>query len=205
MNDFKSEFLKRAPQRLLTTAPQGYDRSDDDMNALARMIPDDVITRPAAVLVPIIERASGLSVLLTKRPAHMKSHPGQIAFPGGRLEQGETALDAALRETEEETGLDRSFVKPLGFLDGYLTVTAFIITPVVAMVREGFTIRPHAGEVDEVFEVPLVFLMSAENCRRDSRDYKGVDRRYYAFQFESRYIWGATAGIIKNMQDKLYG
>ncbi len=205
MNGFSfNEFRERAGARLLAAAPDGWDRSDDDMNARARMIPDGVVTRPAAVLVPIVCRENP-TILLTQRTAHLTKHAGQIAFPGGRLDDGETALDAALRETEEETGLHRDFVEPVGFLDGYLTVTGYVVTPVVAWVREGFEVKPQATEVDEVFEVPLDFLMNRDNLRIDQREFKGVQRHYYVYPFQNRYIWGATAGMLKNLSDRLYG
>jgi 8-oxo-dGTP pyrophosphatase MutT (NUDIX family) len=199
------DFKARAARHLLADAPASWNRSDDDMNARARMIPENVVTRPASVLVPIIMRASGPTVLLTQRTEHLSKHAGQIAFPGGRREEGETALAAALRETEEETGLHRDFIQPLGFLDGYLTVTHFVITPVVALVREGFTLTPDVNEVADIFEVPLTFLMHQDNCQLQSREFRGISRHYYAYPFGNRYIWGATAGIIRNMGERLYG
>jgi 8-oxo-dGTP pyrophosphatase MutT (NUDIX family) len=114
-------------------------------------------------------------------------------------------MDAALRETEEETGISRTFVQPLGYLDGYLTVTQYVITPVVALLREGFTLTPDANEVADVFEVPLAFLMERANCERHSREFRGLTRHYYVYPYENRYIWGATAGMIRNMGDRLYG
>lgn len=199
------DFLARAGRHLLPQAPATWDRSDDDMNAKARMIPEGVSPRQASVLVPVVARPQGLAMLLTQRTEHLSKHAGQIAFPGGRREEGETALDAALRETEEETGISRTFVQPLGYLDGYLTVTQYVITPVVALLREGFTLTPDANEVADVFEVPLAFLMERANCERHSREFRGLTRHYYVYPYENRYIWGATAGMIRNMGDRLYG
>jgi 8-oxo-dGTP pyrophosphatase MutT (NUDIX family) len=199
-----AEFRSRAARGLLTDAPPDWNRSDDDMNLRAKMIPDGIVPKPASVLIGIIDRPAGPTLLLTQRTAHLSKHAGQIAFPGGRRDEGETAVHAALRETEEETGLDRNFVEVVGFLDGYLTVTGYVITPVVALVREGFTITPHAHEVDEVFEVPLSFLMNRDNLRLDSREFKGVQRHYYVYPYKDRYIWGATAGMLKNLCDRLY-
>jgi 8-oxo-dGTP pyrophosphatase MutT (NUDIX family) len=199
-----AEFRELSASRLLSAAPESWNRSDDDMNERARMIPDGVVTRAAAVLVPVICRADEATVLLTQRTATMSKHASQIAFPGGRLDDGETALDAALRETEEETGLSRNYISPIGYLDGYLTVTGFVVTPVVALVAEGFDLAPNANEVDEVFEVPLSFLMDRSNLRLDAREFKGVQRHYYVYPYKDRYIWGATAGMLKNLCDRVY-
>ncbi len=174
------------------------------MNTRSRLLPENLKPMPAAVLVPIINRASGLSVLLTQRTETLSKHPGQIAFPGGRIDPNETALDAALREAEEEVALHRNFIEPLGFLDGYLTVTGYLVKPVVALVREGHVISKQVDEVADVFEVPLDFLMDMSNLRIDSREFKGIQRHYYAFSFGESYIWGATAGMIKSLHDRIY-
>jgi 8-oxo-dGTP pyrophosphatase MutT (NUDIX family) len=169
------------------------------------LIPEGVVPKAAAVLVPIVKRPDGPTVLLTQRHSGLAKHAGQIAFPGGRMDEGETAIDAALRETEEETGLARSFVSPLGYLDGFLTVTQYLVTPVVALVEEGFALQPQPSEVDDIFEVPLAFLMNPGNRQTQSRDWKGLTRHFYVYPFGERYIWGATAGMIKNLHDRLYG
>ena len=194
-----------AAVRLLQAAPETWNRSDDDMNLKARMIPDGVKPKPAAVLVPIVQRGDELSVILTRRTADLSTHAGQIAFPGGRCDDGETSLAAALREAQEETGLASSFIEPLGFLDGYLTVTGYMVAPVVALVRDGFVLTPAPREVDEVFEVPFAFLMNAQNRETHARDWQGHKRKYYAYPYGDRYIWGATAGMIKNLDDRLNG
>jgi 8-oxo-dGTP pyrophosphatase MutT (NUDIX family) len=198
------EFKARARAGLLAEPAAGWNRSDDDMNDRARMIPDGVVTKPAAVLVPIVLREEGPTVLLTQRHAYLSKHAGQIAFPGGRMDEGETALSAALREAQEETGLEPSYVLPLGYLDGYLTITQYIVTPVVALVREGFSLQAAAQEVDEIFEVPLSFLMDPANRQIQSREWKGMTRHFYVYPHGERYIWGATAGMIKNLHDRLY-
>jgi 8-oxo-dGTP pyrophosphatase MutT (NUDIX family) len=199
-----SDFQARAKSCLLPEQPKGWNRSDDDMNDRARMIPDGVVTKPAAVLVPIVLRESGATVLLTQRHADLSQHAGQIAFPGGRMDTGETALQAALRETFEETGLATEFISPLGYLDGYLTITQYVVTPVVALVREGFSLQAAPQEVDDIFEVPLSFLMDPANRQTQSREWKGMTRHFYVYPHGERYIWGATAGMIKNLHDRLY-
>ncbi len=160
--------------------------------------------RPAAVLVPIVLRET-LTVLFTQRSEDMPSHPGQISFPGGKVEAGDAdALDCALREAQEEIGLTRDHVEPLGYLDSYRTGTGFLITPAVALMRPGFTMALAAGEVAEVFEVPLAFLMDEANHRKAAREWRGRQRSYYAMPYGGRYIWGATAGMLKNMHQRLF-
>ena len=201
----KPQFLTRAASRLLATPPPSWNTSDDDMNLKARMIPDGIKPKLAAVLVPVVCRGDELTVLLTQRTEHLSKHAGQIAFPGGRRDEGESPLDAALRETREETGLSADFVQPLGYLDGYLTVTGYLVNPVVALVQDGFSLQAQEGEVADIFEVPLSFLMQPKNRETHSREWQGLTRRYYAYPYENRYIWGATAGMIKNLGDRLYG
>ncbi|MDF1686647.1 MAG: CoA pyrophosphatase [Parvibaculaceae bacterium] len=161
--------------------------------------------RLAAVLVPIVERKEGPTVLLTRRADHLNSHSGQVAFPGGKVEPGESLLNAALREAEEEVGLDRSFVDVQGYLDVYETGSGFRILPVVSFVKPGFTLQADANEVADIFEVPLAFLMNPENQKRHSVFWRGKDRAYYAMTYDGFYIWGATAGMLKNMSDRLGG
>ncbi len=161
--------------------------------------------RPAAVLVPVVAR-DDLAILLTERTPHLVAHAGQIAFPGGKPDPSDSGpVETALREAEEEIGLARTFVEPLGFLDVYRTGTGFAVTPVVALVHPGFAVVPNANEVAAVFEVPLAFLMDPANHRIDAHTLGGRDRRFYAMPFGERYIWGATAGILRNMHDKLFG
>jgi 8-oxo-dGTP pyrophosphatase MutT (NUDIX family) len=199
------EFRRRAKERLLAEPPLLPSRSDNDLNALAPIVQEGIKPKPAAVLVPVIQRLPELTVLLTLRTEHLKRHSGQVAFPGGRIdEEDRDAITAALRETHEETGLSAGFIEPLGYLDGYLTGTGFFVTPVVAMVRPGFEVVPDPHEVAAVFEVPLRFLMTPGNHFRHSREWQGRERFYYAMPYEDRYIWGITAGMIKNLYDRMY-
>jgi 8-oxo-dGTP pyrophosphatase MutT (NUDIX family) len=194
-------FCLRAAQVLRADAPDTWDHSDDEMNSKARMIPEGIVPKPAAVLVGVMDNA-GPSVLLTQRKATLSKHGGQIAFPGGRLDAGETPLQAALRETEEETGLDRRYIEPLGYLDGYLTVTGYFVVPVVARILPGYTFTPQVDEVDDIFDVPLPFLLDPKNRETQSRVWNNMTRHYYVYPYQERYIWGATAGILKNLSDR---
>jgi 8-oxo-dGTP pyrophosphatase MutT (NUDIX family) len=196
------DFEAQARSVLRAEAPDTWVHSDDDMNVEARMIADGLVPKAAAVLVGVMDRGEGLRLLLTQRKATLSNHAGQIAFPGGRIDEGETPLQAALREAEEETGLDRAFVEPLGYLDGYLTVTGYFVVPVVARISLGHTLTPQEAEVDEIFDVPLSFLLDPANCKIDGRDWKGLQRQYYVYPYQQRYIWGATAGMIKNLSDR---
>lgn len=155
---------------------------------------------PAAVLIPLVQRAEGLTILLTTRTAHLSSHAGQISFPGGRSEVFDASpVDTALRETEEEVGLARSHIEVLGSLPDYLTGTGFRVTPVVGLVTPPFALRADPGEVAEVFEVPLAFLMNGLNHQRLSVELPGGRRSFYAMPYERFYIWGATAGMLRNL------
>src|SRR5436190_21985631 len=170
----EAEIRRRAVKGLLHEVPLKHERSDDDMNKVAPIIPAGVKAKPAAVLVPIVLREPEVTVLLTQRTDHLSSHGGQVAFPGGRIDaDDEDAVAAALREAEEETGLARAFVEPLGFLDRYLTGTAYQVVPVVALVRPGFPVTPQESEVSAVLEVPLRFLMTPENHETHWPDGRG--------------------------------
>mgnify|MGYP001577837423 FL=1 len=160
--------------------------------------------RPAAVLVPIVLREEGLTVLFTRRTDHLAHHAGQISFPGGHIEEGDPEpAAAALRETEEEVGLDRRHVRVIGRLDRYVTRTGFDVTPVVGLVTPPFAVTPDPTEVAEVFEVPLAFLLDPANHKRMSRDVEGVARHFYAVPYGDYFIWGATAGMVMNLYEFL--
>ncbi len=160
--------------------------------------------RRAAVLCPLIRREGGLNVMLTLRSAHLKVHAGQISFPGGKIDPQDTSpLAAALREAEEEIGLSSDRVDILGALDPYDTSTGFVVTPFIGMIDAGFTPVPSEGEVAEVFEVPFDFLMNPDNHERIERMHQGRKRRYYQMTYGPYRIWGATAGMLRNLSDRL--
>ncbi|MBL6947640.1 MAG: CoA pyrophosphatase [Rhodospirillales bacterium] len=176
-------------------------RGDHDLNP--GMEPGTDLT-PAAVLIGLVNHPGGLSVLLTQRTDHLHHHPGQISFPGGHTDPGDTTPeDTALRETEEEVGLDPRRVEPVGRLGQYVTRTGFSITPVVAFIEPPFEVRPDPFEVDDVFEVPLAFLLDPANHERHSREIRGQIREFHAMPYEEYYIWGATAGMLVNLYEVL--
>jgi 8-oxo-dGTP pyrophosphatase MutT (NUDIX family) len=160
--------------------------------------------KAAAVLVPVVAHPNETTVLLTQRAVGLRAHSGQIAFPGGRLDDGESVLEAALREAEEEIGLAPGDVRPLGYLDAYLSGTGYLVRPVVALVSPGAQLSLNDHEVTETFEVPLGFLMDPSRHAIHEREWGGRLRRYYAIPFGERYIWGVTAGIIRNLYERLY-
>ncbi|MCO6178928.1 CoA pyrophosphatase [Ciceribacter sp. RN22] len=162
--------------------------------------------KDAAVLVPVVDDGDdGAKVILTQRTTRLRKHSGQIAFPGGGIDETDVSPEeAALREAQEEIGLDPAYVETVGRLPQYLSATGFRIFPVLSVVRRGFTITPNPHEVESVFEVPLSFLMNPENHQRDSRDWRGIVRHYYVMPYAERYIWGITAGIIRTLYERLY-
>ena len=177
--------------------------SDFDLNETMER-PERTL-RPAAVLIAVMERPEGPTVLMTRRSDSLASHTGQIAFPGGRLDPGETAVEAALREAWEEVGLDPELVEVLGVGDGYETGTGFAVTPVVGWLKAEPTLKPSPAEVAEVFEAPWSFLMDTANHRRDYYDRDGQPRRWFwAMPYREHYIWGVTAGILRRLCDRLY-
>ena len=179
-------------------------RSDFDLNP--EMAPLAETLTPAAVLVPIVQRAEGFSILLTRRADTLRRHTGQIALPGGRMDPGETPWDTALRETEEEIGLGRHLVEIAGLSTPYRTGTGYLITPVVGFVTPPFELTPNPQEVADIFETPFGFLMDPANHERRYYDQPGGERRwFYAMTYEERMIWGATAGVLRALYDRLYG
>ena len=164
----------------------------------------ELIARPAAVLVPLVQRDEGLHVILTRRTDHLSDHAGQISFPGGRQEDHDNTLEeTALRETEEEIGLARVHIELVGRLDDYYTVTGYQVTPVVGLITPPFDLAPDAHEVAEVFEVPMEFILEPRNQKLQTVTFEGVKRRYFAIPYREYYIWGATAGMLVNFSEVL--
>lgn len=201
------DFLTLAAERLRPEPPQMEDalsnpRGDHSLDDVPLAYP--LTPKPAAVLVPVVMREEP-ALLLTERSAALRQHSGQIAFPGGRVDPTDASiLDAACREAQEEIGLDSRFISPLGYLDAYLSTTNYLVIPVVARVSPSYTLNLNPHEVADTFEVPLGFLMDPERHELHSREWKGRLRRYYAMPYEGRYIWGVTAGIIRNLYERLY-
>lgn len=205
------EFFRRSRERLNFDVPPGLTDAavlaptgDFGTDAMLQIIAKERPVRPAAVLVPIVERDVPM-VLLTKRAEHLNEHAGQVSFPGGKIDPTDRSpLDAALREAHEEVGLERNFIEPIGYLDLYATGLGFRILPTLARVKPGFELHVNAGEVDDAFEVPLAFLMNPENHQIHSREFRGAERSFYAMPFAERYIWGATAGILRVLYERIY-
>ncbi|KAF0231399.1 MAG: hypothetical protein FD175_700 [Beijerinckiaceae bacterium] len=158
--------------------------------------------KPAAILYPVVARPEGLSILLTERAGHLKTHAGQVAFPGGRIEAGESALEAALREAEEEIGLARQHVAPVGFLPPYYSGTGFRVQPLVALIDPAVMLTPDPSEVARIFEVPLDHAMNLAHYRQSTIYFRGRERIFYILDHEAAYIWGVTAGIMRSFAER---
>jgi 8-oxo-dGTP pyrophosphatase MutT (NUDIX family) len=206
-----ASFYDRARSRLSFDVPPGLvdpniipESGDPGTDRMLEIIAREQPVRPAAVLIPVVDHEEP-TVLLTQRSAHLNEHAGQIAFPGGKIDSTDRSpLDAALREAWEEVGLDRSFVDPIGYLGLYGTGFGFRILPTVARVKPGFKLTINHSEVDDAFEVPLSFLMNPANHQLHSKEFRGMERSYYAMPFAERYIWGATAGILRVLYERIY-
>ena len=206
-----TEFYDRALARLSFDVPKGLidpnvvpESGDPGTDRMLEIIAREQPVRPAAVLIPVVDHEEP-TVLLTQRSPHLSEHAGQIAFPGGKIDATDKSpRDAALREAWEEVGLDRSFIDPIGYLDVYGTGFGFRILPTVARVKPGFKLTINHSEVDDAFEVPLAFLMNPTNHQIHSKDFRGIERSYYAMPFAERYIWGATAGILRVLYERIY-
>lgn len=207
MENYRQKLVQRlepqAPgvEEMLTRARTSGDR---DMDPFWVDPPDRAPLRAAAVLVPIVEHAHGPHLLLTRRADHLGEHSGQVAFPGGKIDKGETVAEAALREAEEEVGLERRFVEIIGYLDPYETGTGFRIVPAIALVQPGFTLTINRDEVADAFEVPLDFLMNEANHERHSAEWRGRKREFYAMPYNGHNIWGATAGMIRILYEQVF-
>ncbi len=181
----------------------GRETSDYDLNP-DTVLAEGRVLRRAGVLVPLMPGRRGVEVILTKRSSRLKHHPGQIAFPGGKVDEGDAdPVAAALREAEEEIGLPRRTVEVIGTMNAHETVTGFIVTPVFGRIRDVFTPIPEVGEVDEVFSVPLAHVANPENFRIEGRQWRGQIRRYFVVPYGPYYIWGATARILKALADRM--
>ncbi|QNL18142.1 CoA pyrophosphatase [Hyphobacterium sp. CCMP332] len=187
------------PDRPANTAARG----DGDLDG--RIIPSGAQLNQAAVLAPLILHDGPPRFLFTVRAAHLTKHAGQISFPGGRREPGETLAQTALRETQEEIGIGPEYIDILGCFDPYETVTAYQVTPFVGVVKPGYTVTPDHQEVSAVFETPFDFLMNAANHERHEMEFRGKMRRFWAMPYRDHYIWGATAGMLKALHDRLFG
>jgi 8-oxo-dGTP pyrophosphatase MutT (NUDIX family) len=206
-----AEFFDRARARLRFDVPVGLtDASavpasgDQGTDRMLQILANELPIRPAAVLIPVVDHPEP-TVLLTQRSAHLNDHAGQISFPGGKIEATDASpCEAALRETWEEVGIGGEFIDPIGYLDLYGTSFGFRILPTVARVKPGFKLRISAAEVDDAFEVPLAFLMNPANHQVHAKEFRGIERSYYAMPFGDRYIWGATAGILRVLYERIY-
>lgn len=199
LDDFRSAFGRVAHLDNDGLVPVARRRGDHDLNP---GMPEPDKTRAAAVLVPVVGRDDGLTILLTRRSDSLPVHKGQISFPGGRVEEDDVDdVETALRETEEEIGLGRDLVEVIGRLDTYTTRTGFEVTPVVGLVRPPFDLTPDPVEVAEIFEVPLDFVLDPVNHERHSREWQQTVRHFWVLPYRHHYIWGATAGMLVNLAD----
>ncbi|MDQ0454484.1 CoA pyrophosphatase [Rhizobium paknamense] len=200
------EFRRRAAHQKGGPLDESWrDHGDHVLNTDMLLQLENMRLRDAAVLVPVVDDGAEARVILTQRTMTLRKHSGQIAFPGGGIDdEDKSAEDAALREAEEEIGLERRFVEPVGRLPQYLAGTGFRITPILSVVQPGFTLTPNPDEVADVFEVPLSFLMDPENHRQESKVWNGVVRHFYVMPYQERTIWGVTAGILRTLYERLY-
>jgi len=205
------EFFDRTRARLNFDVPAGLTDAgvippsgDQGTDRMLEIVAREQPIRPAAVVIPVVDHPQP-TVLLTQRSAHLNDHAGQISFPGGKIDATDASpLDAALREAFEEVGLGREFIDPIGYLDLYGTAFGFRILPTLARVSPCFKLRINQAEVDDAFEVPLAFLMNPANHQLHSKEFRGIERWYYAMPYQDRYIWGATAGILRVLYERIY-
>lgn len=206
-----SEFFARARSRLTFEVPPSLtDASiipkagDWDETELLAAAAKNLPLRAAAVLVPVVAHEEP-TVLLTQRSPHLNDHAGQIAFPGGKIDPSDpTPMHAAIREAHEEIGLEPEFIEPIGYSEVYGTPRGFRILPTVARISPGFTLKINHTEVDEVFEVPLAFLMNPANHKLASREFETIKRHFYEMPYGDRYVWGATAGMLRILYERIF-
>jgi 8-oxo-dGTP pyrophosphatase MutT (NUDIX family) len=201
-----AEFRRRAGAQMRTIGDETW-REHGDCLLNPAVIPhlEGMKLRDAAVLIPVVDDGEEARVIFTQRTATLRKHSGQIAFPGGAVDDEDADVEAAaLREAEEEISLDRRFVEPVGRLPHYKALSGFSITPVLAVVQPGFELIPNPSEVDKVFDVPLSFLMDPRNHAQGSGVWLGSERHYYRMPYEGHNIWGITAGIVRVIYERLY-
>lgn len=206
------EFLARARARLTLEVPDALTdptkpakRGDMDLDPDLWVRAGVSATRPATVLIGIVARPEP-AILFTQRSAHLPSHPGQISLPGGKIDDADPSpFEAAVREAHEEIGLDPALVEPVGYLDLYLTMSGYRVLPAVGLVQPSYRLELNANEVDDAFEVPLAFLIEPANHLLKRWEWRGIARDYYEMPYEGRRIWGVTAGILRNLYERVYG
>lgn len=202
---YSAEEFRRRAEMHIAGSPGGFlDYAEYRLNPGAELGLNGMVLKDAAVLIPIVEHGDDARVIFTQRTSTLRKHSGQIAFPGGKLDSGETPEIAALREAEEEIGLARHFVEVIGHLPTIPVLSGFRITPVLATVKPGFELVLNPDEVESAFDVPLSFLMDPGNHQPERRMFGEREWHYYVMLYQDRRIWGITAGIVRSVYERLY-